>query len=265
MALSSTTDTEPAAASSRRPRWRALSPVAWLRALATVYAVPAGLPRLHSCPECAAQLLSRWGPGVTARGRCAACGHAVGRVPWVVEIAVVVAVAARGGAGARGGGGLPPRPVAEWPAYGWFAALGVVLGVVDAVVRRLPNVLTLAWAGGTTAALLLPAVLEHRGGDWLRAVLAGTVLTVLFGAVALLRPGAMGWGDVKAAAAVGVALGWLGWAAVYGGVLLAFLLASVFAVVLLVRRRAGRRSQLALGPFLVIGALVVIALAPGAG
>lgn len=256
MALSSTTDAQPAAASSRRPRWRALLPTAWLRALATVYAVPAGTPRLRSCPRCAGELLSLRGPGVTARGRCAGCGQALGRAPWVVETAVVVALGALA---------LGARPVVEWPAYGWFAALGVVLGVVDAAVRRLPNVLTLAWAGGTAAALLLPAVLEHRGGDWLRAVLAGTVLMVLFGAVALLRPGAMGWGDVKAAAAVGVALGWLGWAAVYGGVLLAFLLASVFAVVLLVRRRAGRRSQLALGPFLVVGALVVIALAPAAG
>jgi len=140
--------------------------------------------------------------------------------------------------------------------------LGVVLAVVDASVRRLPNVLTVAWAGGTLAGLLLPAVLEHRGGDWLRAVLSGAALMVLFGVPALLRPGAMGWGDVKAAAAVGVALGWLGWVAVYGGVLLAFLLASGYAVVLLVRRRAGRRTQLALGPFLVAGAMVLIALLP---
>lgn len=256
VAPSPTTTVEPAAASSRRPRWRSLSPTAWLRALATVYAVPSGTPRLRSCPGCAAQLLSLQGPGVTARGRCAGCGQALGRAPWVVEIAVVVALGVLA---------LGARPVVEWPAYGWFAALGVVLGVVDAAVRRLPNALTLAWAGGTAAGLLAPALLEHRGGDWLRALLAGVALTVLFGAVALLRPGAMGWGDVKAAAAVGVALGWLGWAAVYGGVLLAFLLASLYAVVLLVRRRAGRRSQLALGPFLVAGALIVIAVAPAVG
>jgi leader peptidase (prepilin peptidase)/N-methyltransferase len=116
------------------------------------------------------------------------------------------------------------------------------------------------WAGGTLAGLLIPALIEHRGGDWVRAVLAALILPVVFALPALLRPGAMGWGDVKAAAAVGAALGWLGWAPVYAGVLLAFLLACGYAVVLLVRRRAGRRTQLALGPFLVAGALVVIVL-----
>lgn len=239
-----------------RFRWRSLSPLAWLRALTTVYSVPKGTPWLRSCPVCGSRLLSRRGPAVTMDGRCAQCGDRVGRSPWVIEVAGVAVVALLV---------LGTRTSTELPAYLWFAVLGVVLAVVDATVFRLPNALTAAWAGGTLVGLLLPAVLEHRGDDWLRAVLAGLTLTVPLGLLALLRPGSLGWGDVKAAAAVGIALGWLGWLAVYAGVLLASFVAFGYAMVLLVRRRAGRRTRLPLGPFLVTGAVVVIALLPATG
>ncbi|WP_430786849.1 prepilin peptidase [Actinoplanes sp. G11-F43] len=151
---------------------------------------------------------------------------------------------------------LSTRSGWELPAYLWFGGLGVAAAVVDARVRRLPNAITAAWAVGTVAGLLVPAVIEQRGDDWLRAVLAGVTLTVVFGLVAL--SGALGWGDVKAAAAVGVILGWLGWVAVYAGMLAAAVLAGGWAVVLLARGRARRRTRIPLGPFLVAGAVIAL-------
>lgn len=190
---------------------------------------------------------------MTAGGRCL-CGQRLGP-PWVLEAAFCGAVAAML-VGARSG--------LEVPAYLWFAALGVVLAVVDAAAKRLPNTLTALWAVGTLTGLAVPAVLDNRGGQWLRAVAAGVLLTVLFGLLAVLQPGAVGWGDVKAAGAVGVALGWLSWVAVYGAVLVAFVLAAGYAVTLLARRRAGRGTRVPFGPFLVTGALVLSAWLPAA-
>lgn len=238
------------------PSWRLALPTGWLRTLAVVFAVPVGTPRLHSCPTCGRQMLGgRGGPAVTAAGRCTDCGVRIGSGPWLMEIALLAAVAVVL-LGARRG--------PELPAYLWFAVLGVVLAFVDATVRRLPNLLTAAWAVGTLTALGLPALTQDRTGDWLRALLGGVVLMAVFGLLALVRPAAMGWGDVKAAGGVGIALGWLSWVAVYAGVTLAFFLAAGYAVVLLVRRRGGRGTQLPLGPFLVIGALVAAALLPAA-
>ena len=239
----------------RRVRpWRVLSPFSWLRAVVARYAVAPGTPIRTVCAGCGRRLLdTRTGPGLTATGRCVACGAAAGAAPWLVEGALVVAMAAIVFGNRHG---------AELAAYLWFAMLGAVLAVVDGMVRRLPNPLTALWSIGTLAALAIPAVLEDRGDQWLRALLAGLALMLAFGALASLRPGAMGWGDVKAAAAVGVALGWLGWIAVYGAVLLGFVLAAVYAMALLVSRRAGRGTQMPFGPFLVAGALLVVALLP---
>ena len=57
-------------------------------------------------------------------------------------------------------------------------------------------------------------------------------------------------------------LGWHGWRQTYFGLLLGFLLASVVGVALMVVGRAGRRTQLAFGPYLAVAALV-LALWPG--
>lgn len=236
-------------------RWRIVSVAGWLRAAVTACSVPAGTAWMRGCPGCGRRLFAATGPGVTVRGECVRCGARLGPRAWVLEVALAAALAALV---------LGPRPGVESPAYGWFAVLGIALAAVDIRVRRLPNALTAAWAGGVFAGLGLAALVEHRGGDWVRAALAGVGVAALFAVIAVLRPGALGWGDVKAAVAVGAMLGWLGWAALYAGFFVAFALAAGYAVVLLARG-AGRRTGLPFGPFLVAGALVVAAWWPSVG
>jgi leader peptidase (prepilin peptidase)/N-methyltransferase len=234
----------------RFDRVAAALPSAWLRAVITRNSVPAGQPLRRACPHCAAPLA--WSVYLPT-GRCRQCAGRAGPAPYTVELALL-ATAALLVAG--------PRGVLELPAYTWFAVLGVTLSFVDAMVRRLPNLVTLLWAGGVLAGLALPAVAADRGDDWLRAVLGAIALTGSFGVLAAVRPGSLGWGDVKAGLAVGAALGWLSWVALYAGIFLAFLLAVLYAVVLVLRRRAGRGTRVVFGPFLFAGAIIVAALLP---
>lgn len=152
------------------------------------------------------------------------------------------------------------RTPLELAAYAWWAGLGVILSFVDLQVRRLPDPLTTGCAAGLLVGLLVPTIAEQQAGAWLRALLAGLVLAASLGLLALARPAALGWGDAKAAVAVGAALGWIGWFAVYIGVLLAFLLASGYALTQLARRRIRRRDALPLGPFLFAGAAIASAV-----
>jgi leader peptidase (prepilin peptidase)/N-methyltransferase len=73
----------------------------------------------------------------------------------------------------------------------------------------------------------------------------------------------MGFGDVKLAGVLGLFLGWLGWGEVISGGFLGFLFGGVVGVGLIMARRAGRKSQIPFGPFMLAGALVAI-LAGGA-
>jgi leader peptidase (prepilin peptidase)/N-methyltransferase len=63
---------------------------------------------------------------------------------------------------------------------------------------------------------------------------------------------------VKLAGALGLFLGFLGWPELAVGALSAFIFGGVFGGILLVARRAGRRSGIPFGPWMLLGAWVGI-------
>lgn len=220
-----------------------VSPV--LRAVVVTLAVSRREPVRRGCPRCAAPLRFP-SAAFLPTARCPACGELVGPPPFAVELVLAATVALL----------VWRTPVAELPAYLWWAVLGLVMSFVDVAVQRLPNVLVAACVAGLLLGLALPALIEHRGGDWVRAVLAGAaVLAVFAGSSAA---GLMGWGDAKTGFAVGAALGWVSWVAVYAGVFLGFLLGAVFGIVRLALGRARRRDPITFGPFLFAGALLAL-------
>ncbi|MGW4382850.1 prepilin peptidase [Kitasatospora sp. NPDC004531] len=200
-----------------------------LRSVVVRYAVPAGEP-WRSCAS-------------TPLGRCVRCGERSGPPPLAVE-AVAAAVGAALAAGV---------PVRWLPLLAWVALFGVALGFVDAAVLRLPDALTLPLLAGT--ALLVP-VADPRPAVWLRCALAAGALGALFLLLALLAP--MGLGDAKLAPSLGAVLGLAGWRTFYAGLLHMWLIAALWAVVLLVLRRAGRRTELAFGPAMLLGTLAAV-------
>ncbi|MEU4891230.1 prepilin peptidase [Streptomyces sp. NPDC044780] len=147
-----------------------------------------------------------------------------------------------------------------------LAPLGVLLTAVDLAVNRLPDVLTLPMAGGSAALLGAAAVLPHSAGSWPRALLGGAVLGGGYLVLFLISPSGMGFGDVKLALTLGVALGWYGWDVLFVGAFAGLLLGCCGAVALVLTRRAGRKTAMAFGPFMILGAgagLVLGALGAG--
>jgi leader peptidase (prepilin peptidase)/N-methyltransferase len=142
----------------------------------------------------------------------------------------------------------------------WLLAVPVVvvLAAVDRAVQRLPDVLTLPLAVVVVAGLGIAAALPGSAGDWTRALLAGVVLSGVYFVLFLINPNGMGFGDVKLAVPVGVALGWYGWDVVFLGTFTGFLLAAGYGLALIVARRAGRRTAMPFGPFMALGALVAL-------
>jgi leader peptidase (prepilin peptidase)/N-methyltransferase len=163
-----------------------------------------------------------------------------------------------GGAGAA----MIADGVAELVAFAALALGCAVLVAVDLAAHRLPDVVT----GPTAAALLIGLAVAAAGADpaaWSdlgRAVLAGLALGAGFLVLALISPQALGLGDVKLAALLGVFLGWFGWSAVLLGVVATFVLGGLVALLLLATRRASRTTALAFGPALVLGAAVAAGL-----
>ena len=144
----------------------------------------------------------------------------------------------------------------ELPAYLYLASVGLALAAIDIDTKRLPNALTLPSYPVAAALLLIPAFAYGQWDDYLRAGLGAVALFAFYFLLALVYPKGMGWGDVKLAGVLGIYLGWLSWGALVVGGFLGFLLGAVLGGLLMVVGRAGRKSKIPFGPFMLLGALL---------
>lgn len=139
-----------------------------------------------------------------------------------------------------------------------LAAAGVVLMVIDLHHHRLPDLIVLPLYPVTVIGLVVAGLLSGRWAVW--SALAGAgVWTVVVGVPWLVSGGrGMGFGDVKLAPVLGATLGWISVPVAVAGLVLAFLLGAAVSIVLLVTRRADRRTALPFGPALLAGALLAV-------
>jgi leader peptidase (prepilin peptidase)/N-methyltransferase len=257
------------------------------------YRVPAhiSLMRESRCPTCDHKI--RWFENIPVfswlflRGRCAHC-HAsisiryplveaftalayVGVTAWIVTVGVrditsqsFVSAAHTGSPGAymivpgQQLFVLLQSPV-FWivlVAYLYFASISIVLAVIDLDVHRLPNGIVLP---SYVVGILLFAGACAAGAPWSRfvtALIGMAALYVFYFIVRFISPRGMGGGDVKLAGVVGLFLGWNGWAALVVGAFAAFVLGGVFGLILIAARRAGRKTAIPFGPWMILGAWV---------
>jgi leader peptidase (prepilin peptidase)/N-methyltransferase len=143
----------------------------------------------------------------------------------------------------------------------WTAGAAVVLAQVDLAVHRLPDRVVFSSMAVVAAAWLADAAVLGTWDGLLRALLAGLAAFGAAVAAALISPGGMGFGDVKLLGLLGLLLGWFGWSVVGLGVVLGFVAGALGTVVLLALRRTGWRSEVALGPSLLLGAALALLVA----
>jgi leader peptidase (prepilin peptidase)/N-methyltransferase len=148
--------------------------------------------------------------------------------------------------------------VAWLPPYLVAAGIGVVLAAVDVASLRLPDLLVGAIGAVAVGWLAAVSLVDGQWGDLGRAALGAGVSALCYLVLALLPGSHLGFGDVKLAGVLGLLLGWLGWLPVFAGLLLPHLVNGPVALGLLVTGRAGRRSDLPLGPALLAGALLAV-------
>jgi leader peptidase (prepilin peptidase) / N-methyltransferase len=142
------------------------------------------------------------------------------------------------------------------PAYLALAFVCLVLAVIDADTRLLPNRITYPAFPLVLGLLLLASVGLGDPGRLVRGLLAALAVGAFFLALALISPRGMGLGDVKLAPTLGLALGWLSWGAVAFGVFAGFLLGGLAGLAAIGLLGLTRKSLLPFGPWLVTGALL---------
>lgn len=219
-----------------------------------VHRVPRGesvvRPRSR-CPSCGTELLARDNVPVVSwlllRGRCRSCGAPISPRYPAVELATGVLFAL---AAARFGAAW------ELPAFLAFFAVLLALSAVDLELFLLPNRILYPGLLLVSTLLLAAAVLDDDWASLRDTAIGGAAAWVVFFVIHVVSPGGMGFGDVRLAGLIGVALGWLSPGHVFVGLFLAFLVATVVSLGLMALKRRGRKDKVPFGPFLAAGAVL---------
>ena len=180
----------------------------------------------------------------------------------------------------------PPEPyadIARLPGLGWKSALAaaaagalvglaldwtwalvlwvplvpvsVALAVVDWRTRLLPSAVICPSYVALVALVLLGWAVTGDSDDVVRAALGWLVAGGLFAILWFIYPRGLGYGDVRLAGLLGIALGWVGWGTLLVGVYSGFLLGGVIGGLLALLKIVERKG-VPFGPFMLLGALI---------
>lgn len=205
------------------------------------------------CPACGAPVRARDNVPVLGwallRGHCRDCGSPISvRYPAVELFTAVVFALLAWRIGLA----------AELPAFLYLGGVGIALALIDLDIKRLPNALTLPSYAVAATLLGIAAVADSDGGSYVRALLGMLTLFGFYFLLAFIYPAGMGFGDVKLAGVLGMYLGWLGWGVLAVGGFLGFLLGGLVGGALMMANRAGRKTAIPFGPFMLMGALLAV-------
>ena len=202
-----------------------------------------------ACPGCHRPIRARDNVPVVSwlllRGRCRDCDEPISARYPLVEAGTAVAFA-----------GVAAYFGAVWqlPAFLYLTAIAIALALIDIDVHRLPNAIVLPSYVVGGVLLAVPSLVAGDYGQLLRAALAAAALYTFYFVLVLVYPSGMGFGDVKLAGVLGMYLGWLGWGELVVGAFLAFLVGGIVGGALMVSGKAGRKTKIPFGPYMLVGA-----------
>ncbi len=183
---------------------------------------------------------------LSLRGKCRYCGEAISPQYPIIEIfngLLYLLVFQHFGL------------TLEFAFYGFMTSILIVICVIDFYQQIIPDELVLLILGTTvlykaSAYLLNGTPLMIK--DSIFGFLAGGLL---FLAIAVISNGAMGGGDIKLIAVLGLILGLK---STLLNILLSFIIGAVVSVYLLLSGRKGRKDAIPFGPFISMAFIVTL-------
>jgi leader peptidase (prepilin peptidase)/N-methyltransferase len=221
-----------------------------------IYRVPMGRSVVRpasSCPHCGTPIALRDNIPVLSwlilRGRCRTCHAAISiRYPAIEALtaALFALTAVRFGT--------------SWSLPAELAFVGgvIALAAVDLERYLLPRAILYPTLTLVAVGLLVAAAATDHWGRLAVAVWCAAGAFAVFFAIHFVRPAWLGFGDVRLAGLLGLALGWLGpWYLVIG-FLAANLVGAALGLGLMAAGRASRSTALPYGVFLGAGAVLAL-------
>ena len=130
---------------------------------------------------------------------------------------------------------------------------GVPLAIIDLKLHRLPDILTGSLFLLVASVELIHAVAYQDYARLFPSLLGATLFSAFYLAIMIISRGGMGMGDVKLSASLGLISGYCGLHTALISCFAAFGLGSVVGIVLMVFGKAGSKTAIPFGPFMIVG------------
>lgn len=195
-------------------------------------------------------------------GKCRYCHKPIARSYILVEVVMAIIVAILFIQF------LPPLNDLLYPNYYTYLSLGdilfkvlvicvlVILFIIDLKIGLLPDRITYPAIIFASFYLISVAAVTSDWTPLIWSFLSGVIAAGFFAILIILTRGkGMGWGDVKYVLFLGIALGF---PKIVAAIFLAFLLGAIVAIFLLISGKKRFGQTIPFGPFLSLGALLVI-------
>lgn len=147
------------------------------------------------------------------------------------------------------------------PVWVYLCVVGVGLSFIDWRTKLLPFWIVAPSYAVVAASLLIAAVATTDWGSLTRAGIGWLATFGIFALMWLIYPKGLGYGDVRLAGVLGMALAWEGWPELVVGLYAAFLLGGIVGGVLAALKIVDRKGY-PFGPFLIFGSWLAVATAP---
>ena len=144
------------------------------------------------------------------------------------------------------------------PAWLYLALVGVLLAWIDSRTRLLPTRIIAPSYAIVASLLVLASAIDQDWAALVRAALGWVLGGGIFFVMWFICPKGLGYGDVRLAGLLAMALAWVGWPELAVGMYAGFLFGGLVGGALVLARVVDRRRY-PFGPFMVLGALVGLA------
>ena len=141
--------------------------------------------------------------------------------------------------------------------FGVLVGAGMWLSLIDIDTHLLPRRIVYRTIAAAMPLLVLSAFFDDAGSVF-GMFIGGLGMWCMLRVLEVLSRGDLGGGDVGLGGLLGLYLGWVSYEAILVGLIAAFFVGGLFALVLVVSRKANKHTHFAFGPFLIVGTLIAV-------
>ena len=139
--------------------------------------------------------------------------------------------------------------------------VGVPLTVIDLTLHRLPDLLTAPLFGLSAFVIGVDAFVGNHFDRLIPGLIGSLALPAFYLALLIISRGGMGMGDVKLSAGIGLVSGFFGARITLVSCFAAYILGSVIGIGLMIAGKAGRKTAIPFGPFMLLGQAIALVVA----